>query len=149
MLGSWTATTSPRPTPRSAMPRASESAPSRNSRLLSVVVPERIAGAPGASSARRSTRPHRVRLMRPSSCGLLGRAVLHLVARGARLEAQVLLLGALARRVAERLVAAREVLRRPVLPQVLVPGRGLQREVWVGEVRPRQRHQVGLARGEQ
>ena len=72
-----------------------------------------------------------------------------LVARRTRLDAQVLLLGALALGVAERLVAAGEVLRRPVLPQVLVPGRGLQREVRIGEVRPGERHEVGLAGGEQ
>ena len=67
----------------------------------------------------------------------------------ARLDAQVFRLGALAGRVAEGLVAAGEILRRPVLIQVLVPGGGLQREVRIREVRPRQRHQIGLARREQ
>src|SRR5687767_1761785 len=108
--------------PRPARPLARPSAPSWNSRLESACCSKRTAGACGASTARRSIRDHSVKLMPLPSCCFLGRAVLHLVAGGTRLDAQVLLLGALARRVAERLVAPREILRRPVLPHVLVPG---------------------------
>src|SRR2546425_545091 len=62
-----------------------------------------------------------------------------------RLDAQLLLLGALARRVAEGLIAAGEVLRRPMLAHVLIPGRSLEREVRVREMRPRERNEIGLA----
>src|SRR5712672_38688 len=58
--------------------------------------------------------------------------VLHLVARRSGTQAQVLLLGAIALREPEGLVAPGKLLRGPVLPRMLVPGRGLEGEVGIG-----------------
>src|SRR3954462_7353896 len=72
-----------------------------------------------------------------------------LMARRTGLDAQIPELGALALGVAERLVAPSQVLLRPVLRQMLVPGRGLECEIRIGEIRPPEGHQIRLSRREQ
>src|SRR3954466_13354137 len=105
--------------------------------------------APSACEATRASRSETTSLIRgnaTSGCALgPGRTfVLHFVARRTPAQAQLCEFCALPLRQAERLVASRQVRKRPVLRQVLIPGRCLQREVRVGEVRSRERDEIGL-----
>src|SRR5262245_29471047 len=65
-----------------------------------------------------------------------------------RLEAQLSPLLAVARAVAEKLFLAGEVLRRAMDRARAIPGRRLHAEIRIGEVRARQRHEIGAARGD-
>src|SRR4249920_1248793 len=70
------------------------------------------------------------------------------VALGLRLQPQVAQLLTVADAVAEDLVLAGKILRRTVDRRRAVPGRRLQREIRVHEMRARQRDQVGTAGGD-